>query len=251
MKWAALALVLLSSCGKGGGGGSGGFDDATHADLTARLTRADEQTAALEAARLAGITAAATGAEPAAPRTCPEGLALMRGTRVDNFVRLVARDVPAPDAGTRRLADTRGLRATEYDRASSTARDLLRRRTNRAGLEEELARLGAVTFWAPHELAFVVTRVDPPKVPQPGPYATFYPGSLAGRVIVWSYERGQVACWMPIEVSSAAEEEVTMGDTSEQKNESLLYTLYSDADVAALKALGASGSPGDLLDRTY
>lgn len=243
-----VVAIVLTGCGKGGGGGDG-FDDKAQAAFTATLARADEQTAALERARLDGITRAAT-AELAAGEPCPPGISLMRDAQIDNFVRLVAPDVPKPTTA-RALADTKGLRATAYERRSRTARDLLDRRVNKTGLDELLTELGSPTFWAPYELAFVVTRVDPPKVPEPGPYATFYPGTLTGRVIVWSYAKSAVACWAPVSVASHDTEEVIMGDTNADKNETLLYTLYSDADTAAIKAIGADGRPGDLLDRAY
>lgn len=235
-------LTIVAACGHKKMSGD------EQARLTAQLAADDATTAKLDGARRDALVAASGDALPSAPRQCPPDIGLVDSDGVENFVRLVKRGVPAPKMSeVHALEESPGLRTLVYQHDSSWPRSAVREPQEAFDrLTKELDRLAKPAFWSPYEISFVVEQVDPPHVGLGG----FSGGTLSGRVLVWSYDRGQLACWAPVQAALHDKEEIapTKGDYGD---DSLLFNLYAYADQAALKAIGLDKEPGQLAQRGY
>jgi hypothetical protein len=237
-----MSLALAAACGHKG------MSDSDRAKLGSQLAAADAATEKLDEARRSGLVAASGAAEPSAPRQCPPDIVLVHGTQADNFVRLTKRGLPRPKTGnTLVLEEATGLRKLVYQLRSQWPRDAVKEASaSFDGLAAAIRDLERPDFWSPYEIAFVIQQVDPPHAGLGG----FSGGTVSGRVLVWSYDRGQLACWAPVS-ASLHDKEKTAVISGETEDDGLLYNLYSYADEAALEALGVKQSPGDLAVRGY
>ena len=194
-------LILIGAC-------DGGISDEQRSELTALLDAAEAHVAGLESARQEGL--GAFMANPTGvPTECPDGLWLHEDPiepfdRVDNFT-VVERSELSEEEGTR--SDRAGP-IIHTMRTSLDPDGMIPMRSER--FEERRGhaeQLGSAPWW-PHEVTFVVTQTQVPRITGSD---TFAPGFIAGKAVVWSYESGSVVCAFDHRTNSRATQEVRHG----------------------------------------
>ena len=210
-------------------------------ELSTALEAATARAVAADAARAAGVEADLAAATITTTRCAPSVVLMGTGSAPATPVGYLVgrnegnyREIPRAE-----LATPSTRLAWANDLASTVSRSLAPSASNPIDSEDALAfRRGQVDDIGdpsrPDGYRYVVELVLLEQVgPQVLGVGSFLPGSVRGRIVVWDYAEGRVACHADATATSASEERV--GDSAASD---LMTNLNTRLRIAALEAIG-------------
>jgi len=230
----APLLLLLLAC-------DGGLDTETKAAFRAELDQAVAGAQAMDAQRVEALRTMLAGPAPTTTQCDRSVILAYSGNEPTPSFRITdtngnLRNVPVAELGDApgsrmesitHTADTYGRRLRNDAEYPITDEELPR-------LREELAGWTDASKWYQHEITHVIIeKVEPQMLAGGG----FRPGLIVGRIAVYDYAAGEIACSAEIRTASSNTEQVLDGDSATQ-GRSLLWNLEARHGDDALATIG-------------